>query len=503
VDELDIIGCDLKLVLPGVQYNLTSSRAGACGLSLSLYLARTTSFYLLRMRPLLIFILLVTAFTTFSQTSDETHIQLIFNTALSNGESYQMLEHLATRIGPRLSGSAGAQTAVEWSRDVMKKYGFDSVWLQPVMVPHWVRGEKEVARITSNNKKTNVNICALGGSVGTGPRGITAAVIEVKDFEELKQLGEAKIKGKIVFFNRPMDPTQINTFAAYAGANNQRSQGASEAAKYGAIGAVVRSLGSNIEDFPHTGGMRYTADGTKIPAVAISTRHAELLSAMLKDNANLQFFFETHCETLADAPSFNVIGELRGTEKPEEIIVVGGHLDSWDLAQGAHDDGAGCVQSIEVLRLFKAIGYKPKRTIRAVMFMNEENGLRGGQKYAELAALNKEVHIAAIESDRGGFVPRGFTMTATDAEKERIRSWKPLLEPYGLTDFSQPGGGADIGPLAKQNVALIGYLPDSQRYFDIHHSAQDTFDKVSKRELELGAGSMAALVYLLDRYGLK
>jgi len=206
---------------------------------------------------------------------------------------------------------------------------------------------------------------------------------------------------------------------------------------------------------------------------------------------------------LDDAPSFNVIGELKGSEYSNEIIVVSGHLDSWDLAQGAHDDGAGCVQAIEVLRLFKTIGYRPKRTIRAVMYMNEENGLRGGRAYADLAEKNKEKHIAAMESDRGGFTPRGFSMSATDAEKERIRSWKPLLEPYGLSDFGQDGGGADIGPLARMNVALIGFLPDSQRYFDYHHTPQDTFDKVNKRELEMGAASMAALTYLLDKYGLK
>jgi hypothetical protein len=452
----------------------------------------------------LTFIFFFSSTLVFAQASDEEQIKLIFNAALSNGEAYQNLDQLTSRIGPRLSGSPGAAKAVEWSRDVMKKYGFDSVWLQPVMVPHWVRGGKEVGKIKSGNTKPlNVNICALGGSIGTGKKGITAQVVEVKNFDELKQLGEAGVKGKIVFFNRPMDPTQINTFAAYGGANNQRSQGASEAAKYGAVAAVVRSMGSNPEVHPHTGGMRYAADVTKIPAVAISTMHADMLSSMLKGDPALQFFMQTSCETLEDVESFNVVGELRGTVTPDEIIAVGGHLDSWDLAQGAHDDGAGCVQSIEVLRIFRSIGYKPNRTIRAVMFMNEENGLRGGNKYAELAAANKEKHIAAMESDRGGFVPRGFTMTASDPEKERIRSWKPLLEPYGLTDFSQPGGGADIGPLGRQGVALIGFLPDSQRYFDIHHSSQDTFDKVSKRELELGAGSMAALVYLLDRYGLK
>lgn len=457
------------------------------------------------MRSLTLIFLTVFSVSAFGQTTDENTIKLLFDAALAKGESYQMLEHLTTRIGPRLSGSPGAAAAVEWSRHVMKEYEFDSVWLQPVMVPHWVRGQKEEGRIINSKKMgtVSVNICALGGSVGTGPTGVAAQVIEVKSFEELKQLGANHVKGKIVFFNRPMDPTKINTFAAYVGAVNQRGGGASEAAKYGAVAVVVRSMGSNIEDYPHTGGMQYAPNIPQIPAVAISTKHAELLSKLLKDDSGLQFYMETHCEMLEDAPSFNVVGELRGTDHSNEIIVVSGHLDSWDLAQGAHDDGAGCVQAIEVLRLFKAIGYRPKRTIRAVMYMNEENGLRGGLKYAELAEKNKEKHIAAMESDRGGFTPRGFSMTASDAEKERVRSWKPLLEPYGLSDFGQEGGGADIGPLARLNVALIGFLPDSQRYFDYHHTPQDTFDKVNKRELEMGAASMAALTYLIDRYGLK
>jgi len=442
--------------------------------------------------------------TPAAPTPDENTIRVLFDAALAKGESYQMLEHLTGRIGPRLSGSPGAAAAVEWARHVMQEYGFDSVWLQPVMVPHWVRGQKEEGRIVNSKKMgtVQVNISALGGSAGTGPSGIAASIVEVKDFEELKRIS-GSVKGKIVFFNRPMDPTKINTFTAYSGAVNQRGSGASEAARYGAVAVVVRSMGSNVEDYPHTGGMQYTPNVPQIPAVAISTKHADLLSKLLKDDPSLQFYMETHCETLADAPSFNVIGEIKGGEYANEIIVVGGHLDSWDLAQGAHDDGAGCVQSIEVLRLMKAIGYKPKRTIRAVMYMNEENGLRGGRAYADIAEKNKEKHIAAIESDRGGFTPRGFTMTATDSEKERIRSWKPLMEPYGLTDFGQEGGGADIGPLARLNVALIGFLPDSQRYFDYHHTPADTFDKVNKRELEMGAASMASLVYLLDKYGLK
>ena len=450
-------------------------------------------------------LLLLTSVFASAQSVDETTIKQIYDKALTEGKSYSMLEYLTTKIGQRLSGSPGAAAAVEWSRHVMEDFGFDSVWLQPVKVPHWVRGQKEIGRILNSKKMgtVEVNVTALGGSIGTGPDGVSAQIVEVKSFEELAGLGTRNIQGKIVFFNRPMDPTQINTFTAYGGAVNQRGSGASEAAKFGAVAVLVRSMGVNTEDYPHTGGMRYAPNVAQIPALAISTKHADLLSKIIKDEKAVQFYLESHCEILEDAPSYNVVGEIKGGEYKNEIIVVSGHLDSWDLAQGAHDDGTGCVQSIEVLRLFKIMGYKPKRTIRAVMYMNEENGLRGGTQYAEMALKNKEKHLAAIESDRGGFTPRGFTLSVDDIAKKRIQSWKPLLEPYGLSDSSQEGGGADIGPLAPQGVALIGYLPDSQRYFNYHHTPQDTFDKVDKRELELGSASMAALVYLLDKYGLK
>ncbi len=457
------------------------------------------------MRIIKSLLLIVISNLCLAQSSDETTIRQIYNKALVEGKSYSMLDYLSNKIGSRLSGSPGAAAGVEWSRHVMEDFGFDSVWLQPVMVPHWVRGQKEIGRIVNTKKMgtVEVNVCALGGSISTGPDGIVANIVEVQNFEQLAQLGAKNVQGKIVFFNRPMDPTKINTFSAYGGAVNQRGGGASEAAKYGAVAVLVRSMGVNSEDYPHTGGMRYAADVAKIPAFAISTKHADLLSRLVKDDKGLQVYVESHCETLEDAPSYNVIGEIKGGEYKDEIIVVGGHLDSWDLAQGAHDDGAGCVQSIEVLRILSTMGYKPKRTLRAVMFMNEENGLMGGRKYAELAALGKQKHIAAIESDRGGFAPRGFTISATESVRKKIQSWKPLLEQYGLSDFEQEGGGADIGPLAPQGTALIGYLPDSQRYFNYHHTSADTFDKVDKRELELGAASMTALVYLIDQYGLK
>ncbi|WP_435356206.1 M20/M25/M40 family metallo-hydrolase [Emticicia sp. SJ17W-69] len=446
--------------------------------------------------------LLLFSFSAFSQESDSLVIKKIYDAVLAKGEAYKTLTYLTKSIGPRLSGSEGAAKAVQYTKKVMEDYQFDKVFLQDVMVPHWVRGKKEEAYIESGKQKIKVPIAALGGSVATPLAGIKAEIVEVKNFEELKALGTEKVKGKIVLFNRPMDPTQINTFAAYGGANNQRGAGASEAAKYGAVGAIVRSMTTVQDDNPHTGGMRYATGVPMIPAAAISTNGANLLSKILKDDPKAQFYFKQNCETLPDAPSHNVVGEIKGSEKPDEIIVVGGHLDSWDLAEGAQDDGAGCVQSIEVLRVLKALGIKPKRTIRAVMFMNEENGLRGGTKYADLAKQNNEKHIAAVESDNGGFTPRGFGLVGTEAQISKITVYKKLLAEYGLNEIGKGGGGADIGPLGQQGTLLIGFKPDSQRYFDFHHAQTDKLEAVNERELNLGAASMAALIYLIDKYGL-
>ena len=438
----------------------------------------------------------------YAQTADSVTIRKMYDEALARGKSYEWLRYLTKQIGPRLSGSAGAQKAVDWTKQIMEQQGFDRVFLQDVMVPHWVRGAKEEAYIQNGKQKITVPIAALGGSVATGPKGVNAGVIEVKSFAELRAMSTDKVKGKIVFYNRPMDPTKINTFEAYGGAVEQRANGATEAAKLGAVGAIVRSMNPRHDDYPHVGGMRYATGVPLIPTAAISTNGADLLSKLLQENPNLTFYFKENCETLPDAKSYNVVGEIKGSEKPDEIIVVGGHLDSWDLAEGAQDDGAGCMQSIEVLRLFKALGIKPTRTIRAVMFMNEENGLRGGVQYADLAKKNNEKHMAAVESDAGGFTPRGFGIVGTPEQRAKVMPWKPLLAPYGLLEIGPGGGGADIGPLAQLGTVLFGFKPDSQRYFDYHHTAVDNFEAVSQRELELGAASMAALVYLLDQYGL-
>ncbi|MGB3588765.1 MAG: M20/M25/M40 family metallo-hydrolase, partial [Tunicatimonas sp.] len=435
---------------------------------------------------------------------DSTVLRKIYDETLLRGEAYENLRSLCKDVGGRVSGSPEAAAAVEWGRQLMQQYGFDSVFLQPVMVPHWVRGQQEVGRIVNSQKlgTREVNITALGNAVGTGDAGVLANIVEVHTFEELADLGEENVKGKIVFFNRPMDQTQVQTGSAYGLAGNQRRGGPSEAAKYGAVGVIVRSLSTAFDDYPHTGSTVYSFNIPKIPAVAISTNDADLLSKTLEEEPTLSFYLETHSEMLDDVLSYNVVGEITGSEYPDEYIIVGGHLDSWDLAEGAHDDGAGVVHSIEVLRTLKAMDYQPKRTIRAVLFMNEENGLAGAKKYAELAEENNEQHLAAMESDAGGFAPRGFGLDVSEAAYEQIQRWKPLFDPYDLHKFNKGGSGADISALKPQGVELIGLRPDSQRYFDMHHSALDVFEIVNRRELLLGAAAMTSLVYLIDQYGL-
>lgn len=449
---------------------------------------------------ILIAILLTFSLSGYTQDNDSTTIKKFFNEALGNGKSYEWLRELTTKIGPRLSGSEGAKKAVLWGKNLLELGGYDKVFLQDVMVPHWVRGKKEEAFIINGKQKISVPLVALGGSVSTPEKGFTAEVIEVKSFQELRDLGKEKCKGKIIFFNRPMDPTKINTFEAYGQAGDQRRSGANEAAKVGAIGVIIRSLSSTENDFPHTGSMLYATGVPLIPAAALSTNAATLLSKTLKENASLKFYFRQSCESLPDAPSHNVVAEIKGSERPDEIIVVGGHLDSWDLAQGAHDDGTGIAQSLEVLRLFKILNIKPKHTIRVVLFMNEENGNRGGIKYADLAKANNEKHIFAMESDNGGFTPRGFGIQGASAELlSKIQGFRSLLSPYGLNEIERGSGGVDIGPLAPQGTILVGFKPDAQRYFEYHHASNDRFETVNQRELEMGAASMASMIYLLDK----
>ncbi len=440
----------------------------------------------------------------FAQQKDEEIIRKIYDDALTSRASYQWLEYLSNTIGSRLSGTPAAEKAVIFTKKMLDSLGLDRVFLQEVMVPHWVRGKKENAKMLIGKEKTVMNVCALGNSVATGAKGVRAEVIEIQSFEEMALIPKEKLNGKIVFYNVAMDDKHVSTFTAYGLSGKYRRKGAAEAIKYGAVGVIVRSLTTALDDYPHTGSILYDEGSKALPAVAISTIGANLLSKKLKESEKtgkkVEFYFETFCEMLPDVLSHNVIGEIKGSEKPEEIILVGGHLDSWDLGDGSHDDGAGVVQSMEVLRLFKKNNIKPKRTIRAVLFMNEENGLRGGNKYAELAKKLNEKHLVAIESDAGGFTPRGFDIDADDDKIEKIKKYQPLLAQYGIEQIKKGGSGADIAPLKPQNVILIGFRPDSQRYFDYHHTSTDTFDKVNIRELALGSAGIASLVFLLDKY---
>jgi carboxypeptidase Q len=443
--------------------------------------------------------LLVITLTLSAQSADSLMFRKIYDEVLSNGACYDWLHSLCKDVGHRLSGSPQADMAVRWGEAAMKEAGFDTVWLQPVTVPKWVRGQKEYGEILGVGQ---VDILALGGSIATPSDGITANVIYVADFAALEKLGKSNIQGKIVFFDEYYDPTNINTFISYGQCVPYRSKGASEAAKYGAVAVIIRSVTPAFDDYPHTGNMNYQDGVTKIPAVAISTVDAERLKTALKNNQELQFRLVTYSQTLESVPSFNVVGELTGTEFPNEVIVVGGHLDSWDVGEGAHDDGAGCVQSMEVLRTIQALQGRPKRTIRCVLYMNEENGNKGGHAYADWAATQAEKHILAFESDAGGFSPRGFGIDGDAQYVPHFQQLLPWLAPYNIHHIQAGWGGVDIGPLKENGTLLLGLVPDSQRYMDYHHTANDTFDKVNKRELELGAATMTSVVWWVSEHGL-
>ena len=449
------------------------------------------------------FFIITLLFCATAQNTDSITIKRLSDEILTSSYAYENLRFLCKQIGPRLSGSANAQKAIDASAKMLRSAGADTVYLQPCMVTHWERGTKETGYIQlANGTKYQLKLTALGNTIATPNKGLTASIIEVKSMAELAALGEKAIKGKIVFFNIAMNPTYVRTFMAYGENGIGRRSGPAQAAKYGAIGVMVRSLASNVDDHPHTGVTQYNDSFPKIPAVAISTKDAEWLSNQLKKKMPLTGYFKTSCKLFADALSYNVIGEMRGSEFPEQILTVGGHLDSWDLAEGAEDDGTGCVQSIEIIRSFKALGIRPKRTVRAVMFMNEENGGGGAKAYLKFAKQNKEQHIFALESDAGGFTPRGFSLDMSEAQRAKAKQWTSLLYNYGVYEMNAGGSGSDISPLKELGTALAGLSPDSQRYFDVHHAETDVFEAVSKRELDLGAVNMAALIWLVSEYGL-
>lgn len=436
-----------------------------------------------------------------SQNDHTDAAAVLKNNGLQELYAYEMLQDLTMNVGHRLSGSTGYEKAVQWAAEELRKAGADSVWVEPVLVPKWVRGDVERASASTGAKKYELTICALGGTVGTPKKGISGEVIEVQSFDEVRKLGESA-RGKIIFFNRPFDRLKVNTGEAYGGAVDQRTSGAIEASRVGAIGVLVRSMTNAIDDEPHTGTMHYNDSIPKIPSAAVSTLDANMLSELLHKERRVLVSIELSAKSYADILAHNVIGEIRGSEYPHEIVLVGGHLDSWDKGTGAHDDGSGVVHCIETIRLIKSLQMKPKRTIRAVLFANEENGLKGAKAYAGREMNKNEKHIAAIESDAGGFLPRGFGVTSDSVKFEKIQSYSSLLESVGSGQILNGGGGADISQLIADSTVMIGLNPESQRYFDYHHSNHDTIDKVHPRELELGAIAMSILAWVIAQDGI-
>lgn len=436
--------------------------------------------------------------------TDSIFISNIYKNELLHGQGYNWLRVLCLNIGNRISGSPSLDKANVYMKSILDSLGFDKVWLQKCQVPHWVRGEKEIGKIKySAIGSFPIEITALGNTNGTTEGGVSGEVLRVTSLDEFEKIPEAEVKGKIVFFDQHFANQFINTFEGYGNTVRARSRGPVSAMQKGAIAALVRSVSTNHDNRPHT-GVTFFPDFTKtIPSYAIGVESADQLTEALA-KGTVTVYLKSNSQFLGLTDGYNVIGEITGNQFPDEVIVTGGHLDSWDVGQGAHDDGAGCVHAIESIEVLRRLGYKPKRTLRVVLFVNEENGAAGAKKYAEFAKNENKKHILAIESDAGGHAPIGFSWeTIKENEKKyaaRLHSWNKNWEQYGTT-LENGFSGVDVGFLKDLGPCLLELLPESQRYFDYHHSPNDTFDKVNERELHLGTASIASLIYLVDKYG--
>ncbi|MCY1661652.1 M28 family peptidase [Chryseobacterium sp. SL1] len=435
--------------------------------------------------------------TVFGQAKEDSiQFAKISTEILNKGKAYNELRELTKNIGHRLSGSASYEKAVTWAEQKLRDAGADKVWLQEVMVPLWVRGKESLHIKTSNGKWKSLKMLSLGNSEGTGGKDVSGEIIMVRSMEEYDKLLPEQVKDKIVFFNYPFSQTYIETFRGYGDAAKYRSTAASLTAKKGGKFAIIRSLSSSFDDVPHTGSMRYQ-DDKKIPAVAVGSTTADELAELLKSQ-KITAKLNSNCGMKGEKLSHSVIGEITG-KKDKSVIVVGGHLDSWDVGEGAHDDGSGIVQSIEVLRTFKNLSIHNNHTIRVVCFANEENGVKGGVMYGKTVKENNEKHLFAIETDAGGFTPRGISLEMDNEKRKQIQSWADLFLPYGVYDFKNTYSGTDLYPLHDLGIPTAELVPDSQRYFDIHHTEEDTFEKVNRRELLLGASTLTQIIYMIDK----
>ncbi|MBU2649558.1 MAG: M20/M25/M40 family metallo-hydrolase [Bacteroidetes bacterium] len=449
------------------------------------------------MKIILLLTAILLSVISFSQESDSLILRQIFENAITNQDAYKNLEYLCTEAPGRLVGSPESLKALEYMKQYAESIGCDTVYMQEYVSKAWRCDSTVVYLMLTGGLAVKLDADAIGPSPATPEHGVSASVVEVMGLDELQAMGEDRIRGKIVFFNRPMKQTFVNTFQAYGNAADQRYRGPGVAASMGAVAVIVRSLTAGIDNFPHTGSTRF--DSLRIPAVAVSTMAAETLSAMLKNGMGEEVLIRVDVQDLEPISTYNLIAEIRGTEKPEEIIVVGGHIDAWFNSPGAHDDGGGCVQSMDVLRVFKELGIRNKHTIRAVMFMDEELYQGGGKAYADYTHARGERTFFALEADAGAFTPEGFMVDAPDSVYRQVAAFRKLLAPYGIHYIRKGGTGVDIAPLKAFHVPLSGFRTDSQRYFDLHHSANDTFDKINFRELELGITCMAGLIFLIDQ----
>jgi carboxypeptidase Q len=410
----------------------------------------------------------------------------IIAAALADSSAYHRLGELVDRFGHRLSGSASLERAIDWILAEMRRDGLANVRGEPVMVPHWVRGAESATLVSP--RRQELRMLGLGGSIATPRAGITAPALVVRNFDELTARA-SEARGKIVLFDVP--------FTTYGATVQYRSNGAIAAARVGAVAALIRSVASYSLQTPHTGAMRYDTTVRRIPAAALSVEDAAMLHRMQQRGERVVITLRMAARTLPDAPSRNVVAELVGRERPDEVIVLGGHIDSWDVGQGAVDDGGGSVAAWEAVRLLQQLGLRPRRTLRVVLWTNEENGLRGARAYRDTHAGALDRHMLAIESDGGVFAPRGFSVSASDAAIAMIGEIASLLESVGATTVRRGGAGADVGPLVERGVPGAGLEVDGTRYFWYHHSAADTFDKIDARDLARCIAAMAVLAYIV------
>ncbi len=423
----------------------------------------------------------------------------IIQATLAQNDGYTKLEELCDGIGHRLSGSPQLDQAIRWAADALRADGQENVRIEKVMVPHWVRGRESLTMIQP--RRAPIAMLGLGGSVGTPPEGITATVVVVKDEDELEALGE-EARGKIVLFNNPMRTYDRERGSGYGTTVRFRTGGARLASEKGAVACLVRSVTAHSLRSPHTGAMRYGDAKVKIPAAAVSTEDAAMFARLQARGVPVFVTLKMEAQTLDPAPSGNVIGELRGSTNPDEIVVIGGHIDSWDVGQGAHDDGAGCVMAMEAINVLRRLNMIPRRTIRVVLWTNEENGLAGARQYAKDHADELANHVAAIESDSGGFRPVGYSVDCADETRlgiaaEQLRDIMSLLESIGATDVQTGFSGADVGPMKDSGVVLLGHRVEGSKYFNYHHSQADTVDKVDPQEFSQNVAVMATVAYIL------